>query len=82
VISVNADILDERRAGCRPFVMVGLPGVVILADSNALDERVDGCRDPGNGPDMDKRAAGYRLFRWTLMSWMVGWPGVVLCDGL
>jgi len=36
ILIMNPDALDER--------VVGLPGVVILADSNSLDERVAGCR--------------------------------------
>lgn len=84
VILADSNALDKQWPGvvlrhklrCLNGRITGFPGVVIFVDADTLDGRVDGCRDPRNGPDMDKRAAGYRLSRWTLMSWMVGWPGV------
>ena len=49
VILVDSDILGERVAGCRSFVMGGLPdgrvaGYRNLVDFDALDVRVDGYR--------------------------------------
>jgi hypothetical protein len=59
------DALDGRVAGWWGCWMVGLPdgrvtglpGIVILANSNTLDERVAG-RRPSNS--RDGRVAGYR----------------------
>lgn len=105
-LGMDSNALDERVAGCRPSEWTPVPwmngwlGIILVMDSDTLDERVSSFvmdSDALDGrvtglppavviglmdPDADKRAAGYRLSRWTLMSWMVGWPVVVPRDGL
>lgn len=82
---------DKRASGYRPSRwtpmswMVGWPVSFLELDSDALDKRVDGYRDPRDDfyyPGWTGcRADGFRNPReWTSMSWMVGWP-CVLGDG-
>jgi len=74
VILVDSDILGERVAGCRSFVMGGLPDGRVAGWAGgrvpsfvmgfyAPDERVPGaggCRDPRGFEFLDERVAGCR----------------------
>lgn len=93
VILVMDPDTDKRASGSRPSRstpmswMVGWPVSFLELDSDALDERVDGYRDPRDDfyfPGWTGcRADGFRNPReWTSMPWMDGRTGIALCDGL